>query len=245
MSYCCLCADILIAPAPVSSASLGFPTSPASVDVLSSTLSTGQNNVTAKHAVLISAADKLGSNQEHDAILFHGRKEQNVLVDFGNNSTLKGEPLSSPWAADGHLSDAYLTKGCTYVAHAQKIRGNTVESETVTSIKDTNKPVAYFENLLQTDLELKQLHYSHIPRDTKTLDFDAIAKRLGPNETVLAKIMCKAIVNAPSTGYDVIGDCLLVMTQIALEAPKRRLYFFQVPTCLWCRALYTASVKGR
>jgi hypothetical protein len=198
-----------------------------------------RSTLNALNAVVVSD----GETVESPVVLSHGAKEQNMKVLVCQPSTKLGQDIPPAWNEEGKMSDVYLTKACSYDELAvngklktEKFMNTTTETVTadgtrVSTLSDEKKPRAYFERLLESDQELKKLHASHIHRESKAVSFEAIAQTFGPTETVLRKIMCKAIINTPSTGYDVIGDSWLVMTEVKTgdTANKlRRIYFFQV-----------------
>lgn len=189
-----------------------------------------KKQILAQKAVLI--AGKLASDHHSDGILFHGPKELNVRVDICKDSTTQGESLPPPWGSDGQVSELYLTKGCKFEEYTSKTSDGKSKSETVKVLKDTAKLGSYIPNLTETDQGLKRLHTSHVPHESKSISFESIMQKLGPEEIVVAKVACKALINAPATGYDVVSDLVVVMTRIKSDiAPggyQRRVYFFHV-----------------
>ena len=188
-----------------------------------------KKQVIAQRAVVI---EKMASDINADQVVFHGPKEMNVRVDVSKDSTAQGELLPAPWSPDGQVSELYLLRGCKYEEHVSKSAGSKSELETIKVLKDPAKLGTYIDNLTQSDQELKRLHASHIPQESKTLSFETIMQRMGPDETIVAKVKCKALINAPATGYDIVSDLVLVMTRIKSDAApggyQRRVYFFHV-----------------
>jgi hypothetical protein len=205
-----------------------------------------KKQVSAQRAVVIASTEKLASDQNLPETLFHGPKEQNVRVDVGKDSTAQGELLPAPWGADGQVSETYLMKGCKFEEHV--LTGG--KSETIKALKDSSKLGTYIQNLTESDQELKRLHASHIPQESKTITFDSILQKMGPEETVFAKVACKALINAPATGYDIVSDLVVVMTRIKSDAApggyQRRVYFFHVRCRLQLGMHFTAltSLRG-
>ncbi len=123
-------------------------------------------------------------------------------------------------------------RGCKYEESVSKTSGIKSEQETIKVLKDPSKLGTYVQNLTASDNELKRLHASHIPQESKTISIESILQRMGPDETLVAKVACKALINAPATGYDVVSDLVVVMTRIKSDtAPggyQRRVYFFHV-----------------
>ncbi len=231
-------ADTELDSAPASG-QIGFaPTAPAAVDKRTDTTSGKAEpivlvrQVSAQKAVLINPTDRLADGQHMDEVLFHGPKEQNVRVDVGHDSTAQGELLPAPWSTDGNVSELYLIKGCKFEEYTSKNSGGKSESEIVKVLSDPEKLGTYIENLTESDKELKRLHASHIPKESKAIDFDFILKKMGPDETLVAKVECKALINAPATGYDIVSDLVVILTRIKSDtAPggyQRRVYFFHV-----------------
>lgn len=196
--------------------------------------------VAASNAVVVPPS----ADARSPTVLSHGTKEQNVKIRVCQKSTPKGEFIPPAWTEEGKVSDTYLTLACKYeeknLSLTAKAENKVLQKDTLTAkiegsktstLTDSNKPVEYFARLLESDQELKNLHDFHIHRESKSMNFDAIAKTLGPDESVVRRIMCKAIINTPSMGLDVVGDCWLIMTEIPSpdRASKlRRIYFFQV-----------------
>jgi hypothetical protein len=189
-----------------------------------------KKQTSAQKAVLIT--DKLNPGQRVEEVLFHGPKDENVRVDVGQDSTSQGELVSAPWSADGKVSDLYMMKGGKYEENSVKIVGNKVELQSTKALNDFGKLGSYIENLVESDQELKRLHALHIVKESKTVNFESILQKMGPDETLVGKVACKALINAPSTGYDIVSDLVLVMTRIKSDAIpggyQRRLYFFHV-----------------
>ncbi len=187
-----------------------------------------KKQISAQKAVLIGSKEKLASDQNLPEILFHGPKAQNVLVDVCKDSTAQGELLPAPWSADGKLSETYLIKACKFEEHVLTPGG---QSETTKTLKDSSKLGKYVENLTESDQELKRLHASHILHESNTITFDSILQKMGPEETVVAKVACKALINAPATGYDIVSDLVVAITQMksnSAQEYRRRVYFFHV-----------------
>ena len=192
----------------------------------------------AHKAVLIARADQLDSEHQldHEKVLFHGPKERNIRVDVGNDSTTQGKLLPAPWRADGNISELYLLRGGKYDSKKSEHDLNKSESETAKFLKDTAELGTYVQNLTETNKELKRLHVSHIPAESRSINFDSILQAMSSDEsckeTVVKKVACKALINAPATGYDIIGDIDVVMTKMKSEAApgvyQRRVYFFHV-----------------
>ncbi len=188
-----------------------------------------KKQVTAQKAVLV---EKMASDVDASQTMFHGPMDMNVRVDVSKDSTSNGELLPAPWNEHGQVSELYLTRGCKYEEHVSKVTGGKSEFETVKGLKDPAKLGTYIENLAQSDQEMKRLHASHIPQESKTISFESIMQRMGPGESIVAKVACKALINAPATGYDIVSDLVVVMTQIKSDAVpgghQRRVYFFHV-----------------
>jgi hypothetical protein len=192
--------------------------------------------ISAQRAVLISSKDELASEQHLDEVLFHGPKELNVRVDVGNNSTAHGELLPAPWSADGKISELYLMRGGKFIERVSKISGGKSEFETVKDLKGTEKLGTYVQDLMLSDQELKRLHASHIPKESKAINFESVLHTMGLDksceEILVKKIACKALINSPATGYDIVGDLVVAMTKTKSDAVpggyQRRMYFFHV-----------------
>jgi hypothetical protein len=175
--------------------------------------------------------DKLVAGQSPE-VLFHGPKDLNVHVDVANDSTAQGELLPAPWSDNGQLSDLHLLRGCKFEETVWKISGKETESKTTKVLNDKEKLGTYIQNLKESDQELKRLHASHILHESKRVSIASILQRVGPDEIVIGEVACKALINAPATGYDIVSDLVVVMTRIksefAIEGCRRRVYFFQV-----------------
>ena len=194
--------------------------------------------ISAQGAVLITETDSLAPGQRLDQVLFHGPMEMNVRVDVGNDSTNQGELLPAPWGVDGKISELYLMKGGRFEQHVSKQSGSSgkPESETVKVLKDTKTLGTYVQNLTESDQELKRLHALRIPKESKAINFDSILKSMGLdegcNETLIKKVACKALINSPATGYDIVGDLVVAVTRIKSDVAsggyQRRVYFFHV-----------------
>ena len=174
-----------------------------------------------------------------DLVMFHGPKDLNVRVDVSKDSTAQGELLPAPWGVDGQVSELYLLRGGKYEEYKKKTGANS-EIETIKVLRDPAKLGSYIENLTQADRELKRLHASHIPQESKTLSFESIMQRMGSDETIVAKVACKALINAPATGYDIVSDLVVVMTRIvhptmpSKREPKNALFTSHPSVVSWC-----------
>jgi hypothetical protein len=159
--------------------------------------------------------------------LYHGPKELGVRIDVCKDSTAKGDLLPPPWSKGGDISEVYLSKGSKFEEISWK--GAATKS---TVPKDTSSLGTYLQNLSVSDQEVKQLHLTHILKDSKSINFDALLHLMGPDETLIAKVACKALINAPATGYDIVNDIVVAMTRMKSDsAPggyQRRIYFFHV-----------------
>ncbi len=195
-----------------------------------------KTTIVAQRAVLIAQTNQLASGQRLEEVLFHGPKEMNVRVDVGKDSTIHGELLPAPWDMNGKISEQYLMKGGKFEEHSLKQSGVKSEFETVKVLKDSKKLGTYIENLTESDQELKQLHALHIPAESKSIGFDSILQSMGSHdscqETLVKKVACKALINAPATGYDIVGDLVVAVTRIKSDAGpggyQRRVHFFHV-----------------
>lgn len=93
-----------------------------------------------------------------------------MRVDVGTDSNSQGELLPTPWSASGKMSELYLLKGGKFTEYDSK----KPESEMVKTLKDTAELGTYVQNLTETDQELKRLHVSHVPTESKSITFDSI-----------------------------------------------------------------------
>ncbi len=146
-----------------------------------------------------------------------------------------------PWddCDESRLSEDYLFRGCQYnrTKHSTKYRktwrgaSNQGEKEETLVLDPESKPADFFENILQSEQEVKDLHRAHIQQGSQGADLEQLLKILSPEEKVLCNLRCKAIINTPSSLRDLIGECMVVITQLDGETPelrRRRIYYLQV-----------------
>lgn len=66
-------------------------------------------------------------------------------------------------------------------------------------------------------------------------------------ETVVKRVACKALINAPGTGYDIVSDLDVIMTKMKSEsapgAYQRRVYFFHVSKSLDLDLIWISSSR--
>jgi hypothetical protein len=174
-------------------------------------------------------------------LIFHGPKQLQVHVQVQKGSTPSAEPLSVPWddRGEGRLSEEYLLRGCQYIhtVNSTKYRktwrgkSNHGETKETLALDPESKPADFFENIWQSEQEINDLHRAHIQQGSKGVDLEQLLTAFSPGETVLCKLRCKAIINTPSSLRDLIGECMVVITQLDGETPQlrqRRIYYLQV-----------------
>ena len=141
---------------------------------------------------------------------FHGPSKRNELIDITKMKLIEGKEPSA-WNADGKISEPYLVN-CSFSTDSKK-----------------GPPKSMVSNITTTDNEVQKLHEAHIQRGSSNLDWNDVMKAAAPGETLVNMLHCHAILNAPSTCYDLIGNCMLIMTSVQSETYQaRRIYFVQV-----------------
>lgn len=164
-------------------------------------------------------------------LIFHGPKQRQVLVRVHQTSTATGAALPIPWDGDGEnrLDEEYLLSGGKYKHVAESKTENPSKKETL-ALDPQSKPADFFENIWQSEDEIKSLHRAHIQQGSQVEDVEDILS-FDPDEKILCKLRCKAIINTPSASRDLVGKCTVIVTQLGgatSELRQRRIYYLQV-----------------
>lgn len=168
-------------------------------------------------------------NDESNLSLFHGQNELKSKIGVLLPSTAVGGKLPDPWDKSGCISEDYMANGCSYAeATTNAVGPKTKKVVTTFGVKDSSQFAEYFDSFTDADKALRQIHASHAQSGTPDSDLKSLARNF-TGETLISAIECKAIINMPSTGRDVVGKSVLALTQFRQgEKTYRRLYILMV-----------------
>lgn len=160
--------------------------------------------------------------------LFHGQdklKKKKTKIRAFVDSTAAGESLPDAWDKSGKIAHDVLAKGCTYSVASV---GSKEKVEKVCKLDNIEPYNAFFEAIADADHAVQSLHSKHIQQGTQSIDIETMAQNF-KGENFAGALPCRAIINMPSTGFDVVGKSAIVMTKISDEGRNiRRLYFIMV-----------------
>mmetsp|Transcript_39383 Transcript_39383/g.63487 ORF Transcript_39383/g.63487 Transcript_39383/m.63487 type:complete len:567 (-) Transcript_39383:6-1706(-) len=143
----------------------------------------------------------------HRSVVTHNKSTH---LDVHCESTNSGLPVGQPWDESGALIGEYVKNKGVLQGHAMSYE---------------DQPDFRTQTMLQADADARKLHAARCVHNTAPVDFKSI---LNEGECVMMQIKCKGLHGLPSTGADIVGDCWLILTRMAVgEQDFRRIYFYQ------------------
>ena len=175
--------------------------------------------------------------EQKEVTVNHGPAPFREPIDITKKYSDKWEePLPEPWERGPgqcqektKITEKHLVMGAEFCQQVYRSDSLGKRVTLVDKMTEENKPADLFEDIRAAEDEVYRLHDLHTQKASSRVDWDTLLNEIAPSEKLINLLHCKAILNTPSTGKDIVGDCVLVMTALS-SGPNllRRIYFLQV-----------------